>query len=233
MSRHEGDWLLWLFALWVIRLFVYCVVGIVCAALLIRCANAQTIYADGFEEAAASQGPCDDPLVQPAGWQFTNKSWTQAWSSPDGNPQATFPNSVGFPVPIGASIGGYTVIAFVPQAGQSVGIHWDTAQANPQQGYGAPRPADSMFLGISVCPGDFRMKQGFDPCAIVASGASLFWTTGNSGFACNLAPGVTYYLTVAPVNPQDGIFPAPSHTCSTSAPNSAFGCDVQARHSGQ
>lgn len=219
-----------------LRLATWFVLGALIGAGMTRCVMAQSIFADGFETDGAPGeeiDPCDSPLVQPEGWQATTKSWQQAWSSPDGNPQATFPNSVGFPVPIGASIGGYTVIAFVPQAGQSVGIHWDTAQANPQQGYGAPRPADSMFLSISVCPGDFRMKQGFDPCAIVASGASLFWTTTGSGLACYLAPGVTYYLTVAPVNPQDGIFPAPSHTCSTSAPNSAFGCDVQARHSGQ
>lgn len=183
---------------------------------------------------------CDDPLIQPAGWQSTTKTWLAAFSSPDGTPMATYPQGVGFPVPIGAQRGGYTVIPFTPTAKTVVTISWDPAQANPGQGYGKPRPAELMFIGISRCPGDLRPsdqgKSGNpwlqEGCRRVAGGASLFHrTTGgpSDDFVCRVEPGVVHYLTVAAVNPADGLVIG-EHTCSDSAANSALGCDVQARH---
>lgn len=184
------------------------------------------VFADGFE---GSGDPCDHPLVTPEDMKYVNKPWVTAWSSPDGNPRAVFPRSVGFPVPIGSDKGAYTVIPFTPSAGQTIDITWDTAQANGSQGYPAPRPADSMFVGISACAGDLRVAA---PCSLVAGAASLFWSTEFGGeYVCALVPGTTYYMTVSPVDPTDGLTPG-EHTCSTSAANSAFGCDVQAVHTG-
>lgn len=203
--------------------------GLAVALVLIGDARAERIFADGFEP-EAGLGPCEHPLVQPEGWQATTKSWQVAWSSPDGSPQATFPQSVGFPVPIGAAKGGYTVIPFVPSGGQTVAISWDTAQANCPQGYCAPRPAESMAVTISECPGDFRVQPGFDACALVASGGSLFWTTESaSAFACPLEVGRTYYLNVMAANPVDGLT-AGEETCDDISPWTGQGCDVQAVH---
>lgn len=183
---------------------------------------------------------CDDPLIQPAGWQGTTKTWLAAFSSPDGTPMATYPNGIGFPVPIGAQRGGYTVIPFTPTAKTVVTITWDTAQANPGQGYGKPRPAESMFIGISRCPGDLRpsdMGKSGNPwlqegCRRTGGGASLLHRTmggPSNEFVCRVEPGVIHYLTVAAVNSADGLVIG-EHTCSETAPNSALGCDVQARH---
>jgi len=231
MSYHEGDRLAveamrWAFWRGLILL----------AAFLGGCwagkASAQDrVFADGFEDPQPGLGPCEHPLVQPEGWQATTKSWQQAWSSPDGSPQATFPNSVGFPVPIGAAKGGYTVIPFVMSGGLSITITWDTAQANGGQGYGAPRPADSMTLTWSECPGDFRMiGGGFDACAMTASGASMFGTVNVAPpTACQMDVGRTYYLNVIAANPQDGLQDG-EHTCSDISPWTTFGCDVQAVH---
>jgi hypothetical protein len=109
---------------------------------------------------------------------------------------------------------------------QVTNLFFDGAQANPGQGYFVARPAASMFLGVSACPGDFRLVQG---CSLVANTGSLVTTTrhAQSPWACTLTPGVTYYLTVAPVDPSDGL-EAGEHTC-TPAYSSENGCDVQGR----
>jgi hypothetical protein len=206
------------------------------AMLVVGFAMAEPIFGDGFEEGEAGGpvDPCAHPLVQPAGWQATTKSWQQAWSSPDGSPQATFPQSVGFPVPIGASKDGYTVIPFIATGGQTVQITWDTAQSNGPQGYSAPRPAHTMLLNISECPGDVRPPSiggNFDACVRLSGLDSMFWTTsaGASSLACPLMVGKVYYLNVMAADPSDGLVLG-EHTCNELSPWTTFGCDVQAIH---
>lgn len=184
---------------------------------------------------------CDDPLIRPAGWIATEESWVEAFSAPDGSLMPTYPQGLGFPVPIGAARGGYTVIAFTPTEELTVTLTWDPAQANPGRGYRMPRPAESMFIGISRCPGDLRPSDSTsanpwlqEGCRRTGGGASLSYRTfgGPSDvYVCRLEPGVVHYLTVAAVNPADGLTEG-EHTCSETAPNSALGCDVQVVHSG-
>jgi hypothetical protein len=236
MSYHEGDGMLRDF--WIgVRHYVLLALVAFGMGYCSR-GNAEPIFANGFEAEAPGADPCAH-LIQPEGWQRVSKTWVQTWSSADGSPEAVWPESVGFPVPVPGRTssgfirkGQYLVVPFVPDADQSVTITWDTAQANPGQGYGLPRPAYSMFIGISDTPGDFCVTFGFDPCSRVAGQDSLHWTTkpDASSAVCPLVAGQTYYMNVVMADPRDGLQPG-EHSC-TEAPNSADGCDVQARHSG-
>lgn len=225
MSREEDQ-----------RIAAWCIVRVLLVILLVvvlgfwvNSAPAQdALFANGFEvQEEQGADPCDHPLVKPAGWTMVARTWAQCFTPRDGRPVPTYPNSLGFPVPLGANKGEYTVCAVDPLPDQVTNIFFDPAQANPGQGYYVARPAMSMFLGYSVCPGDFRMKQG---CAIVANTGSLITTTRHqpSPWACTLTLGVRYYLTIAPVDPRDGLTLG-EHTCNDAAPSSGAGCDVQAR----
>ena len=121
-----------------------------------------------------------------------------------------------------------------------VTISWEPVQSNPPQGYAQPRPAESMFIGISRCPGDLRPSDlGAsgnpwlqDGCRRSGGGASLIHrTTGepSDDYTCQVEAGVVHYLTVAAVQPADGLTEG-EHTCSEIAPNSALGCDVEVIH---
>jgi hypothetical protein len=177
--------------------------------------------------------PCDHPLVMPEGWVRKTITWAQLFTPRDGAPVPTYPNSNGFPVPIGADKGTYVTARFVAEPMQAWNLFWDGAQANPPEGYRTARPADSMFLSISQCPGDFRIKLGFDPCAKNTNTGSLLGNSTGvvSAFACPLVAGAEYWITVAPVNPVDGLTPG-EHTCRP-VPSSEAGCDVQARQTAQ
>lgn len=188
---------------------------------------------------------CDlpaDPLIQPTGWKRTNKTWVAAFSSYDGIPAAVYPTSVGFPVPLGAEKGGYTVIPFTPTANMSVALFWETVQANSIEGYSKPRPAHDMFISISPCAGDVRApapENAPDPwlqpgCRKFAGTATMFYTTlsgyANNNAVCRLEAGRTYYINVMAADPSDGLTLG-EHTCQNLANgNTAVGCDVQATH---
>lgn len=201
-------------------------------------ASAQAVFFDGFE---APLEACQDPLIGPPGWDVQSTTWVNAFSSPDGSPQATYPNSVGFPVPIGADKNKLRVISFVPFADLTVTMTWDNAQSNPAQGYTA-RPADSMFIAISPCPADVRVRDALsaDPwlrngCRQIAGGSSMFYSTvpgdPNNDIVCRLQAGEQYFITVAPIDPGDGL-DLGEHTCNDSINTTQFGCDVQMIHSG-
>lgn len=206
-----------------------------------RAQGADRIFADGFETVeVGGADPCVHPLVMPAGWALESKSWVAAFSNPSGTPQATYPNSVGFPVPVPGYKqwhrsgfhsyylkGQIVAIGFVAQPNQSVDITWDTAQSGPS--YTMPRPADMMFVGVDPCPWSVKPTV---LCSVTAGAGSLFHTTKtNSGGGCPLIAGATYYLNIVMADPTDGLTPG-EHTCSVTAANSANGCDVQMRHSG-
>lgn len=197
------------------------------------------VFFDGFEAIVAD--PCSHPLIDPAGWETQSSTWIDAWSSPDGTPQAVYPDSVGFPVPLGANKGKIKVINFVPRANQTIDISWDGVQANLEQGY-YPRPALSMFISISLCPGDVRPPDhtSADPflrpgCRTIAGGGSMFFTTQpgqtNPDTVCTLEAERMYFMNVAPINPADGLSPG-EHTCDDSSNYSEQGCEVQAVHHG-
>jgi hypothetical protein len=209
------------------------------AAVVLLPELAGPLFSDGFEgqgQAGAPIDPCADPLVAPAGWDLKLKPWNVAFSGPTGTPKATYPNSVGNPVPLPGwefypstkyRKGQIVAIPFTAKPDQTVDLTWDPAQS--QYGYTQPRPAVSMFIGISRCRWDLRLVPG---CSMVAGDGSLFYTTRRpAGPACALEPG-PYFLNVAMADPTNGP-PAPnSHTCSDSAVNSAEGCDVQIRATG-
>jgi hypothetical protein len=212
-----------------------------CAAALP--AAAQTVFRDGFDPPPEPEVPeaCSDPLIAPEGWDMNTSTWSEAWSSPDGSPQASYPNSVGFPVPLGANKNKIKVIHFVPQANQTVDISWDTVQANEREGY-KPRVALSMFISISPCPGDVRAVDNYseDPflrggCRQQGGGGSMFFTTQpgmtNPEIVCTLQAGTTYFMNVAPIDPRDGLTLG-EHTCDDASVYSDQGCEVQAVHRG-
>ncbi len=201
-------------------------------------AAANPVFTDGFETVELA---CNDPLIAPEGWPLYRRPWVDVWSSPDGSPVAIYPESVGFPVPVGAIKYTLTVVSFTPTANQTVDITWDYVQANLNQGY-YPRPALSMFFAISPCPGDARAPDNFsadpflhDRCRGIASIASLFFSTRKNGSPndniCRLEAGQPYFMTIAPIDPSNGLQPR-EHTCDNSAPGTENGCEVQATHRG-
>ncbi len=220
-------------------------VAIVIAAAVMFVDEAPQIFADSFEGADAGApvppvDPCADPLVAPPGWELRVKTWVAAFSGPTGAPRAEYPNSVGQPVPVPGyreyrsatnflwyAKGDIVAIPFTPKANQTVDLTWDRVQA--QFGYGAPRPALSMFVGYSRCKHDLRLVPG---CSMVAGDGSLFQTTRRpAGPACAMEAGEQWFLNVAMVDPTIGAPLPANHTCED-VPNSAFGCDVQVRSSG-
>jgi hypothetical protein len=238
VSYHEGDSLL--IELWV-RARHYVLFGLIVFGLgYCSGASAEPIFADGFESReAGGADPCDHPLVAPEGWVRKSASWGHVFSAPNGSALATYPNSVGSPVPVpGFEVwrsrgpthflkGQIVAIPFVALPDTTVEMTWDTAQANQPYGYGAPRPANSMFVGVSQCPWDVRV----DPRCSRASGQdTLVYTTEDAGSACRVEAGQTYYINVVMANPTNGLTPG-EHSCSA-ATNSVNGCDVQMRHVG-
>lgn len=199
-------------------------------------ANANRVFFDGVEALPES---CNSPLVMPAGWVVRRSTWDVAWSYPDVSQKPTFPNSPGYPVPIGAELGELHTIAFVMADDLIIDITWDVAQNNPIRGYTA-RPADSMFIGISPCPGDVRPMNAksedvyLHPGCRRVNGIDSMFAVSSDGYSsqvvCPLEAGRLYFMTVAPVNPTDGLELGES-TCSYLLP-AGSGCDVQARHSG-
>lgn len=178
-----------------------------------------------------------DAAFNPSNFAKVERAWSQVFSAPDGSPQATYPNGVSFPTPVGASKGTYVVVPFQPNASQSVVMYWDQIQPRPQDGYANARPADGMFFAISPCKGDLRRWSGAsasDPwlrpgCRKFENAAGLVWTTSSAypssnENVCKLEAGRTYYLHVLPADPTDGLTTG-EHSC-TGAANSANGCDV-------
>lgn len=206
------------------------------------------IFASGFEgDEGPGADPCFDPLVAPVGWAHKSKTWVDAFSRPGYTAtqgKATYPNSVGTPVPVPGyewftqfRQGQYQFytkqhavsIGFVAEANLTIDMTWDTAQSGPN--YGTPRPADSMTIRVSTCPWDFRPHYA---CARTSGLDSMFLTSRTDGVfegACPLVPGLDYFINVLMADPGDGLVPG-EHTCSLTAANSAEGCDVQMRHSG-
>jgi hypothetical protein len=215
-------------------------------------AAATSIFGNGFETpGSGGEDPpdfCTDPLINPAGFYRTDKTWTQTFSAPDGHPSAIYPAGVSFPTPVGAEIGHFRVVPFTPFQDHTVNLYWDQVQARPQDGYYRARPARSMFLAITPCSqtfgqivlgsGDLRapMPNAVDPfqrpgCREVANSASLIWTTDkriaatSNDYVCVLEAGKPYWLIVAPVNPSDGLVPG-EETCELDRDS---GCDVGVR----
>jgi len=189
--------------------------------------DADTILRDGFEPVQpAIAAACDDPLVMPEGFTVQTHSWSQLFTPPDGSPVPEFPLSNGFPVPVGANLWHIRAASFVAPAGMVGTLFWEGAQANPSQGYFYARPAEAMFVGISACPGDLRVGEGYDPCARFSSTGSLVFNTVLAGphpTSCTLEAGKTYWLNVSPHDP------ATLQPACRPVPTSAEGCDVQAR----
>jgi hypothetical protein len=195
--------------------------------------GAEPIFLDGFEtpteEPAAYD--CNVEGVMPASLNLFVSDWINTFSSPDGSPQAVYPKGVSFPTPVGADRNQMRVVPFVPNPAQGVNLYWDQVQSRPSEGY-EQRPAYAMWFAISPCPGDVRPPNPFgepflrEGCREYAGSASLLWTTARSvpesdAVRCKLEAGRTYYLTIAPLDPRDGL-QFGEHTCH----EEFLGCDV-------
>jgi hypothetical protein len=208
----------------------FLIFAILLMLMFVSKADAQSIFADGFEEGRGGGPPpdfCDHPLVSPAGFTPVLITWQKLFTPRDGNPKPTYPNSLGFPVPIGAEKGTYTAAKLTALPNQNVSMFWDPAQAKPSEGYFKARPALGMWIAISECPGDFRVSPG---CAKFANTGSLIWSTRitqSTPSACAVVAGEDYFITVAPYDPRGPLRPE-NHTCSPT-PSSEQGCDIQAR----
>jgi hypothetical protein len=199
------------------------------------------VFSDGFEKDESGGPPvfsCEHPDVQPSWMHGRRITWAKMFTPPDGAPVPTYPNSNGFQVPIGADRSGWTAAEFIAGENQTVQMFWDPAQAKPNEGYFRARPAKGMFISISPCAGDLRAST-FAATDYLAPGCRRYANTGAittttkatlSTFSyCALTPGLRYYITVSPVNPNDGLTPG-EHSCSVT-PSSADGCDAQAKSS--
>lgn len=198
MIRKCKDWVVWL--------IVLCLAAWIVWSFPAK-AQVETIYRDSFEQ------PEPVCVNQPA----TLITWQVAWSSRDGSPQAQYPNSVGFPVPIGAEKGRPSAIYWTPGPGETAQIYVETVQPNPGQGYPAPRLANAMTFAISKCAGWFDVPAA---CVIGIPQGNLNWSTSvDSDVVCRIEPGTRYFLNVR------------ADECSAT-PNAVDGCDVQATHRG-
>lgn len=210
---------------------------IVAVLLLAWCAIAvaQPVFLDGFEtvEEEPAEYDCHVDGVMPSQWNLLMSSWSSTFSSPDGDPRATYPNGVSFPTPVGARRGQMRVVTFVPNPAQTVNMYWDEAQSRPSDGYQPSRPSSGMWFAISPCIGDMRPPDYFgEPflrsgCREFGSSAALIWTTSASvaesdAILCKLEAGRTYYMTISPTNVLDGLQTG-EHTCIT---DDLRGCDV-------
>lgn len=180
-----------------------------------------------------------DPQLQPAGWNRVNKTWVANWSAKNNSAVAIYPESASSVVAFGAEKGAYSVVGpFTANPNQTIRIYWETAQANNGYGYNNPRPAESMWIGISPCPGDFRTTDNLsaDPfrrggCRKHANSDTLIFSSTafeTNETSCHVEPGQQYYMNVIAADPENGLT-AGEHTC-TAVPNSANGCDVQGNH---
>lgn len=218
------------------------ILAFACVWVLVTPASASDrIFADGFESGAEGGDPpnlCPEhPAIAPAGWMRRERTWVNTWSARDGDPVASYPSSVGFPVPVGADNDAYRVVPFIPNPLESVNISWDQVQSNGAQGYPKPRPGEVWF-SISPCAGDFRPADDASPNPYLRSGCRRGGRNGGLIFTsqpvesdhakCNVIPGVTHYLNIIAANPQDGLTIG-ERTCDA-VPNSATGCDVNATH---
>ncbi len=181
--------------------------------------SADRVYRDGFE----IEDPCAG--ATPAGYAVRYRTWQETWSAPNGSVQAAFPNSIGSAVPVGADRQQIVTVPFVALPGQYAAIFFDPAQANRSIGYGQPRPALAMFVGISECPADLRMTRERQFCTRFANTGAITWITYPSPGACQIEAGRTYYLSITPHDPVTGDYWCPDPERS--------GCEVQAVHRGQ
>lgn len=197
-------------------------------------------------QVGAPQGPVIEevctgmtgPLVKPAGFTAYDKPWAQAFFNNQypstGAPLAplgsfTLKSAGNSGVPIA---GRYISIPFVPGNG-TYKMNWLQVQPIQDYAYGFARPAQSVFMTLSTCRGDFRLPDNSagDPllrtaCRKIHSSTSIFYSTMNSGFnTCGLQQGQQYYLNVMFADPTDGL---------TTTENTCLGgntmCEVNFRH---
>jgi hypothetical protein len=204
-----------------------------------RAGTPTQILADGFEDRTGGGGEipveaCEfDPLTAPPAWQGDAKTWTQAFSgTARTSVQVVYPKGSPYPVAEGAEKGHYTYIPFTANPRQSVNIYFDQVQARVQDGYPKSRPAASMLVGLSPCPGDLRPPAYFwtdlfqsPRCRVIENSGGFTWSTDTlNPNVCHVVAGRTYVLTFAAVDTRDGLTWG-EHTCED-VPNSALGCDV-------
>lgn len=186
-----------------------------------------------------SGGPVDgcditseDPNFQPSGFVPRVVSWQEAFY---GN---TFPTiDAGGLAPVGsftfasspsspgiAIAGNYIAIPFVPQPNSSYTIKWLGAQAITSRNYRTARPADAVYVTISPCQGDFRLRNSSAPatdptsnaCGSYAFEKNLFYGTVGGGAQCTLEAGRTYYVNIVFANPFGGLTTT-ENTCQSGA----------------
>ena len=217
------------------RVASWCVIAALLAILLaVSCDARGQVFADGFESPEAP-GPVlpecatdPDPLNGPAGFRQHIIPWQQAFF---GN---TYPSSGAPLAPVGSFTlrhldrpsgppiaGRYIAIPFTPGPGV-YRLNWLQAQPIYENGYRIARPAASVTMAISECPGDFREALG-RACRKVHSSTSIFYSGSTSGFnTCGLQQGKPYYLNVMFA---DGTDPA-TNTCLGGSAR----CEVNVRH---
>ncbi|GIX34524.1 MAG: hypothetical protein KatS3mg126_0303 [Lysobacteraceae bacterium] len=109
---------------------------------------------------------CDlgpDPLIGPAGWVRTDVDWQTFWSSPDGESAGDLAQQRILPDPrLGQEGRLHRGAVHADRANRGRDLLGSVA-GQPSEGFVA-RPADSMAISISPCPGDVRPAgSAFDP----------------------------------------------------------------------
>lgn len=117
--------------------------------------------------------------------------------------------------------GNYISVPFVPAAGTNYKVEWYRAQAITARNYRIARPADSVYVTISPCAGDFRLRSFAVPntdalhpnCRTHTQDGTLFYGTTGGAAQCALQPGQTYFLNIIFADPGGGLSPV-ENTCA-------------------
>lgn len=201
--------------------FAAALIGLVVCLLVMfsPIARAQTIFSDGFESTTPPD-PCAGSI--PPGFFVIQKTWAQTWSGACPGATPNYPNSIGSPVPLNGLLNRLVITRWVPGPNESANVFWDLAQVLSGACYFQPKPAMSMYVSFSHCPGDVRPRGA---CGRFGQPGSISWSTNLTGPSiCTLTPGVAAYMTIMPYDPDTMEFQCP--------PEFPGGCDVQAVHRG-
>ena len=204
---------------------------------------AQTIFVDRFESPgtgapqplACEQWPGE--LVAPAGFKAHDVAWEQAFNG------YAYPLSGGPLAAIGSWTlrrswpdtgpelpGRYLSIPLVPD-GDSHKLEWTLVQFTTV--YPFARSAESVFVSVSPCPGDFRVadEASSDPferraCRKISmQGALYYGPQAATSNVCVLETGREHYINVLFADPRDGLTTS-EHSCAGEEPR----CEANFKH---
>lgn len=181
------------------------------------------------------------PLVKPSVLTMNERTWPKAFYD------NAYPSTGAALAPVGSftlktagntgpSIAGkYITVPFTPSTGVYK-MNWLQAQPIHENGYSYSRVANSVYVTISTCKGDFRLADAAssDPllksaCRKLSGSTSMFYSGTTFGStSCAVEVGKQYYLNFLFADPRDGLT-ATEDTCAGGEDK----CEVNFQHERQ